>query len=552
MLQAGRLTRSITTRRGFLRVAGLAAGGSLLAACAPTPAPTPQPTAAGAPTAPAVAATSGAQQAAPGRTAQPIRAMIEVNNQPPPPREQYDWWLELEKRIGVARLDFDLVPQNSYDEKLSVVLASGDLPDLLWVPDWRPVAAQAAAQGAFMPWDEVLGKDHKVKDPAKYPGLAQHPARSWRNAAYNGRILAVPRPRPAAGEALWIREDWRKKLGRDVPKTKADVDAMWKDFVEKDPDGNGQADTSGFIMSKPTGAVTSSWGLDFFLQAYAVPFGYSEQTDGTLVPALLSPGFREAIVWAHEAYAAGVIDKEFVAINNSQRDQKFAASKGGSYYHPTSGYVSRYRNVVKATPEALVYAISPVSAPGATAHSYNNPGWSGLVAISAKSARDAGRREELIHVLDFFADKKNDTFLNYGVEGVHYQLNKEGFPEPKDGKEINSNLPNSLGNWAYPVRTQPGPSGPFSAVQINEFVADLSQRLESIGIDDPSWGLVSQTYLQRGRALDDFYNTSLANFITGKTPISDWEKFVAEWRSRGGDAVATELTKLNQERKRGA
>ncbi|MFT4172214.1 MAG: sugar ABC transporter substrate-binding protein [Rhodocyclaceae bacterium] len=81
--------------------------------------------------------------------------------------------------------------------------------------------------------------------------------------AYNGKYYGVPTS--AQSFALFVRKDWRTKLGLPQPKTWKDIEALAKAFTEKDPDGNGKADTFGFILPGSVTRGYTSWFLSSYL-----------------------------------------------------------------------------------------------------------------------------------------------------------------------------------------------------------------------------------------------------------------------------------------------
>ena len=88
--------------------------------------------------------------------------------------------------------------------------------------------------------------------------------RAWRTATLpDGRVFAVPTS--AQAHVLFIRKDWRTTLGLPVPQSWDEVAAMSRAFTERDPDGNGQADTYGLVFPGSTARGYTAWYLSSFL-----------------------------------------------------------------------------------------------------------------------------------------------------------------------------------------------------------------------------------------------------------------------------------------------
>ena len=148
---------------------------------------------------------------------------------------------EIEKRTN-TKLNITWVSPNSYNEKVNVTLASGDMPDLTLIGDnFAPNVRTMAEQGAF--WE----LESYIKD---YPNLSEYPKESWDNSRYqDGKIYGIPRVRGLDGGMVSVRKDWLDKLKLPVPKTTEDLYNVMKAFTNDDPDGNGKKDTVGLVGS---------------------------------------------------------------------------------------------------------------------------------------------------------------------------------------------------------------------------------------------------------------------------------------------------------------
>src|SRR3954465_10786518 len=95
-------------------------------------------------------------------------------------------------------------------------------------------------------------------DKGALAGQADLTPASWQAATgADGKTYGVPFS--AQSFALFIRKDWRTKVGYPVPKTWADMDALAKAFTTRDPDGNGKPDTYGYVIPASTKRGYTSW-----------------------------------------------------------------------------------------------------------------------------------------------------------------------------------------------------------------------------------------------------------------------------------------------------
>ena len=48
--------------------------------------------------------------------------------------------------------------------------------------------------------------------------------------------------------------------------------------------------------------------------------------------------------------------------------------------------------------------------------------------------------------------------------------------------------------------------------------------------------------------LDKLRNNTFLSMVMGETPVSDFDKFVEQWKAQGGDEIAKEVNEWYQER----
>jgi len=139
-----------------------------------------------------------------------------------------------------TEVDFSWVPSDSYEDKLSLTLASGnDMPMIIAVGSMTAAITSAAEAGAF--WD----LNDYMFDAEKYPNLSQANENVNQSLTVNGDLIGVYRARAIGRNGMGYRADWAEKLGIAEPKTIEDVYNMMYAFTYNDPDGNGKDDTYG-------------------------------------------------------------------------------------------------------------------------------------------------------------------------------------------------------------------------------------------------------------------------------------------------------------------
>jgi putative aldouronate transport system substrate-binding protein len=454
-----------------------------------------------------------------------------ITYQPPVPgRSENAFWQELERRLGVT-LEMTQAPAAGYEEKLATLTAGGDLPDITFLVGPSPVQLRLIEQGAYADLTPYLTGDAL----AEYPNLARLPAKIWANAAIQGKLYGTPRPLFLTGGTLVFRQDWAEKAGIPRPADAEDFFRLMVSFTEGDPDGNGQADTWGLADQ---GAM-SSYALGWLQQMFRVPNGWRRNADGSLTHAIETEEFGQAIAFARRLFEAGVFHPDAGTMTNAQANDAFSAGRLGAFpdgLPSLPGSTKGKRNTTKQSdPAANVIGLVPPGHDGGAAVTHNAIGFFGIAAIPATVGEDPERVRELLRILNFYAapfGSEEWLFLNYGLEGMHHTLQPDGSPVITEQGKL------ELGDlWAlmsgervfyYDV--------PGDAVYMQDLVRDLL----AIGVDNPTWGLFSETYLERGQELAQFLHDEEVAIIAGREPLASLDGMIGEWRSRGGDDMRRE------------
>lgn len=202
-----------------------------------------------------------------------------------------------------------------FEQRLSRAAAGRDLPDV--------VINDAAAIGQMHSMniiDEV--------DPATIAGSDQIIPTAWESArAYDGKIYAVPTS--AQTFALFVRKDWREKLGLEQPKTWDDVKALAEAFTKNDPDGNGAADTFGFTLPASTSRGYTSWFVSNYIWEAGGDF-LVKQGD-KFKPSLNTPEAAAGVTYIRDLVCAGVTQPGAINATTADAIPSFRSGQTGMF-----------------------------------------------------------------------------------------------------------------------------------------------------------------------------------------------------------------------------
>jgi len=130
-----------------------------------------------------------------------------------------------------ATVDINYIPLSDYEQKYSLLLASGENIDLIYTSTWA-FYSEEATKGAFMEiTDELLEKYM----PQTY---AQEDAMAFEQAKIDGKCYFVPKNSPYVNNAMpiLIRGDLREKYGMDEIDSLEELEAYY-DAVVKNEEG---------------------------------------------------------------------------------------------------------------------------------------------------------------------------------------------------------------------------------------------------------------------------------------------------------------------------
>ena len=212
----------------------------------------------------------------------------------------------------------------SYNSRLQLSILDQDIPDIFVCnPSQFELLVEADMledlTDVLAAYQSDLVKENLMADGGL--GLSQ--------ATVQGRVYGLPQASVGDGKMMYVflRDDWRIKLGLPEPKTMEDILAMAKAFTFDDPDGNGAADTYGLgISNKP---YETYFALAGFFNGYG---GFMDQwieKDGALEFGLIQPEIKTALGVLHQAFEDGLISPEFIVTDSYQVSQDAIAGRTG-------------------------------------------------------------------------------------------------------------------------------------------------------------------------------------------------------------------------------
>lgn len=204
---------------------------------------------------------------------------------------------------------FEAVDGDDYDQKVSMAITTGDIPDIMSVD--------------YATLKELIDNDLIADLTESYNNCASdlmkeiyasNDNKSLEMATFDGKLYAIPTTAISAGqEMLWLRGDWMDKLGLEEPETIADIEYILQQFVEKDPGGNGAGKTVGLVLNPDIyygGYAQAYQANNIFTYFGACPKQWIEDENGKAVYGSVQPEMKEGLAILADWYKKGLIDQE--------------------------------------------------------------------------------------------------------------------------------------------------------------------------------------------------------------------------------------------------
>ncbi|MDQ6417932.1 extracellular solute-binding protein [Paenibacillus sp. LHD-117] len=203
----------------------------------------------------------------------------------------------------------------NYNQKVSMAIASNDLPDAMIV---GPVELKQMVEADQLA--DMTDVYNQYASPVIKRIVESTDGEAIQSVTFNGKMMALPNVQLKADgvHLLWIRKDWLDKLNMEPPKTIDELEAVARAFVEQDPDGNKKPDTIGLAGPGSMGKLYANflqstnnlYGFDGIFAAYHAYPGYWLEQDGKVVYGSTEPETKEALGKLRELYLLGLIDQE--------------------------------------------------------------------------------------------------------------------------------------------------------------------------------------------------------------------------------------------------
>lgn len=326
-----------------------------------------------------------------------------------------EFYQEMERRTGV-HLEFEMVSSADYQTNFNLMIASGNLADMIYVgASYYAEGVDAAIDdGYFLDLtdlvDEYMPNYEKVRTSD-----VQYELLSTTDSGRLGAVYELRQSKQGPWLGLWIRQDWLDDLNLDTPVTFDDYHEVLTAFK------NEKGATAPLILNfsgsdgefgTMSGGlnVLNSWQLD---ETGKVNFGpYMD-------------AWKEYVTIMHQWYTEGLIDPDFMATDERTADMAKVVTGASGLFAALYTMPSVYEAASEDPNMDLAPVNPPVMNEGDEGHIRLRDSYtSGNTAISA----DSENWEVALRWLDYLYTDEGALLANYGVEGDTFEFDENGKP----------------------------------------------------------------------------------------------------------------------------
>lgn len=427
------------------------------------------------------------------------------------------FWQRLNQALG-GELELQIAEDigDGYPAKFATVLASDDLPDMMWVPPNQGIPnIGPMLEAKFQDLTKYLSGDAVLE----YPNLAALKPDSWKTAVVNGKIWGAPIPSTPFGQIMSGRRDvWGKVGGL----TAANADEFLAKAKELTRPGEKK-----YALEPAYVNV-----LHMVTEWFGAPNTWAVNKDRTLTHLYETDEYHAGVEFVAKMFAAGVFypDVNVPDIRNRVANGSVAAQVLVGPHD-----LKAYRAFNK---DQAFDILVPFSADGKVKPTYDM-GY-GTVGFTPFKKADEGKIRELLALINYLSAPFGTAEYmqkNFGTEGQDFTVDGEGNPVFTSSGSTNiPGLASALNIMSSPENVVFNPGFDDDT----KYIYQQEKKLLELAWRNPTNGTYSDTNSKVGAKITKQLRDKVVDIITGRAKVGDLQDAVKRWKNDGGDKIRDE------------
>lgn len=463
-------------------------------------------------------------------------------------------------KLGITyQYDFS-VPNDSYETKVGMAIASGEFPDVMTVNESQ--LRQLAQAGAI---EDMSAAYEKYASDSLKAAYDTTKGISFACATIDNKLMGMPNISPGADgiPMLYVRGDWMEELNLEAPKSVDDIVKIVETFKEK------KGTTNGLVVSSriTSESGNNSYGIDALFAMYgSYPKHFVTDDKGAIVYGSNTPETKTALAGIRELVDKGIIDSSFVVRDGSTCEEIITSGQAGVFFGAWWNMSWPLNNMVNDDPSIYWNCyLAPLTADG----KYNTamtPPSSTYIVVKAGSSEAV--KEAVIKTMNYQFDIDQDQGVSlkaapsdpYSWTMMPFSLLLSRYDD-KEGKAVGAL---NVANGKADVSTLSGEALQWyesykqATEDINTAIANnnlagwayvrgagLLGENESImnQVFDSSY-TQTETMDSKWATLEKLEDETFLKILSGEADVDSFDKYVEQWNSLGGTVILSELEAL--------
>ncbi|MEK4979487.1 extracellular solute-binding protein [Bacillus sp. FSL K6-6540] len=482
-----------------------------------------------------MSACSGGGSGGNGKTVEPSQAVNEqtgtkeqtftflnYSNPSWPYDEQWVVWDYIKEKTGVT-LDIQLPSGNLLEDAISLAIAGGEMPDLMWIQT-KDAADKFGQQGALA---NIL--DYVDLMPNFKAWMEKYPTETQNFISADGKMYMTPNA--GIGESnrrTWMyREDVFKKHGLGTPKTWDELYDVLKELKAEYPESYPLTFRNGLRYFYDFGA-----GFDVAAEVEAQKASVMfDAESGEWKYAPVQEEYKTLLTYFNKFYKEGLIPKDFLTIDTKMWQDIVSTDRA----FITLDYIGRIDFYNAALRQANSdFSMNFMAPPagwegGPQKNAYTQISEEGFM-ISSKSKKI----EDIVKFIDFFYSEEGKQMASWGKEGETYAGNAfiETYADIADMRKKTGLSTDGTYTW-FDFEAHISVSSPELKAAYEEAPKYDSDKKISVALTPEEQQILST----KGDSLNSHRDENFAKFIMGTRSFDEWNIFIDEQKKLGYEDI---------------
>lgn len=473
----------------------------------------------------------------------------------------------LQDQLNVEYVYDFSVDDSSYNTKVAMAIASGDMPDVMNVSYNQLV--QLVNAGAV---EDMTDAFYTYRSEGLTKCFDSTNGISESLATFDGKLMAIPDIQPGmdAVPMVYIRGDWMEELGLEEPETLDDVVNIAKAFQEKNPGGNV---TDGIAVDKDiVQKGGGAWHINgLFTMFGAYPKMWIRQDDGSVVYGSVTEQTRTALEKIRGLVQEGVIDPSFAVRDGDQCTEMINNGQAGIFFGAWWSYQWPVVSMLEGADDSVKW--NAYLAPQAEDGKLNVPMKSPTSTyIVVKKGCSEEIKEAVVKTVNYQYDLDQSQAENVRPNGMdspfswhYYPINVLHCDYDAKEKQIQAVMDCIDGKLSYDELNGDGKTwyNGYTTVMEEGFRKAADTNISTAN----AWGWATGAWTVQSQAdkLNKVYAATYAEspsmeslwatletqedefflqVLTGDTSMDQFDSFVEQWKGLGGDTITQEINDM--------